>query len=704
MSKKQSFSDPSCYINRELSWVEFNQRVLDEGANAEVPLLERLKFLAIVSSNLDEFFMVRVGGLTQQIAADVRKRDPAGLTPRQQLRAILSRVHQLCDDQTREIAAALQDMRDESMCLLAPSEWTKRQQLFIKDYFYQQVHSLLTPLNLSDLDPAPLLPGLQLHVLAGLQPVDQDDAEVTYVAVALPTNLPRFILLPDEKGIQWACMEDIVAAHFSSLFSNQQVRTTAFFRITRDADVTVQDDAGDDLLDTVEQAILDRRRRRPVRLELSHGADRNLRRWLIKWLDLETANVFDTEGPLDARFLMDLAGVDGMAHLRYPVWTPQPPRDLADQDDLWQAILDKDILLFHPYEQFDPIIDLMQQAADDPDVLAIKQTLYRTSGDSPIIAALERAARSGKQVTVLVELKARFDEYRNIQWARRLEDAGCLVIYGVAGYKTHSKAMMIIRRESGRIRRYVHLGTGNYNDKTARLYSDTGLLTSDKSIAADVASFFNLLTGYSETVGWSELAIAPTDMCDRFIEMIEREVQTGTTEQPGLIRAKVNSLQDTRIIKALYRASCAGVQIQLNVRGICCLRPGVKGVSENICVTSILDRYLEHARIFHFRNAGHDELYMSSADWMTRNLSKRLEILFPVKNPTLSRRLLGYLDAFFADNVKAQELGPDGLYQRVVNDQTPLRAQELFYQQAVQAAQAVTNEEIRFQPLQRKND
>ena len=451
----------------------------------------------------------------------------------------------------------------------------------------------------------------------------------------------------------------------------------------------------------MEKAVLNRRGRSAVRLEISTKPDPRLKKWLIHYLQLRTAEVYEIDGMIDATALMEIAGRGGMENIKNPDWPPQQPQDLIGTDDLWRSIRDHDILLFHPYESFEPLIQIMEQAAEDIHVLAIKQTLYRTSGDSPIIRALEQAAQNGKQVTVLVELKARFDEARNVNWARRLEDAGCLVIYGIAGYKTHSKALLIIRREDTRLRRYVHLATGNYNDKTARLYSDIGLMTCDGNIATDVSAFFNLLTGYSEVVGWSELSIAPTEMRRRFLDLIEREIQVSTPDQPGLIMAKVNSLQDKEICRALYRASQAGVKIKLNVRGICCLRPGLKKISKRIEVRSIVDRFLEHARIFYFQNGGHEEIYLSSADWMTRNLDQRLEILFPVKDATLRRRLVGIMETFFADNVKSHLMLPDGTYERVERDGKPVRAQEKFYRDAVEAAGTAQKTAVRFQPLTR---
>ena len=491
----------------------------------------------------------------------------------------------------------------------------------------------------------------------------------------------------------------MISANVGSLFPGTRITATALFRITRDADVPIERDETDDLLEAVEQAVLTRQRRPPVRLQVSPGADPRIRAWLDGLVKLQPEEVYEMDSALDGAALMELANWPGFEQLKNEEWPPQPPRDLLGSDDLFEALADHDVLLFHPYETFDPVVQLIEQAADDPNVLTIKQTLYRTSGNSPIVRGLGRAAQSGKEVTVLVELRARFDEARNIQWARRLEDLGAHVIYGIAGYKTHAKALLIVRRQGNRIQRYVHLATGNYNDRTARLYSDFGLMTTDRDIANDVAAFFNLLTGFSETVGWTKLAIAPTGLQRKFIDLIEREIQVSTPDRPGLIMAKVNSLEDPEICQALYRASQAGVKVLLNVRGICVLRPGVEGVSENIEVHSIIDRYLEHARVFYFRNGGHEEVYMSSADWMRRNLLKRLEIMFPVLDANLKKRLIDILNTFFADNVKARLLLPDGTYVPVPCSGPHVRAQATFHKDAVEIVHLAEQTALQFRPL-----
>ncbi len=674
MAKKE-LSSPELYINRELSWLEFNDRVLQEGLSDEVPLLERLKFLAIVSSNLDEFFMIRVAGLMQQRAAKIHRRDPAGLNPTQQLAAISRRAHRMVSQQSAGVRAVLEELADHGIHVLQRRDWTPEQEKFLRGHFVQEILPVLTPLAMQDLSPSPALPGLQLHLALLIVPHKGGEADAEKIAVVpVPTQFARFLGVPVGEDLQLVRLEEVIAEHVAMLFPGYDVAATTLFRVTRDADVAIQDDDASDLLNVVEEAVRERRRRAAVRLEVSANADPRLMSWLSQHTELHDEEIYAVDGILNAAALMEIANRRGYDSLKVPNWLPQPPADLLGSEDLWQTLQDRDVLLFHPYESFDPVIQLLQQAADDPNVLAIKQTLYRTSGDSPIVRALERAGQNGKEVTALVELKARFDESRNVIWARRLEDAGCHVVYGVAGYKTHAKALLIVRRETVGLRRYVHLSTGNYNDRTARLYSDVGLMTTNRDIAADVAAMFNLLTGYSEAVGWSKLTVEPTRLKQRFVELIDREIQVSTPELPGLVMAKVNSLQDREICRALFRASRAGVKVLLNVRGICCLRPGLAGFSENIEVRSIIDRYLEHARIFYFRNGGHEEVYMSSADWMVRNLEKRVEILFPVVAPELVRRLIAILKTFFQDNVKARRLLSDGTYEKVPAGEPRVRA------------------------------
>jgi polyphosphate kinase len=694
---------PELYINRELSWLEFNDRVLREGLSEDLPLLERLKFLAIVSSNLDEFFLVRVAGLMRQRSANVRRRDPSGMTPAQQLAAISRRVHRMVAEHSEGIRRVLERLGEQGLRVFEPRDWTPEHQRFLRRHFSENILPVLTPLAIQDLNPVPLLPSLQLHVAAVLAGGPSEAGEEKIVLVPVPSQFPRFLTMPSEEGVQLARLEDVIAAHLDALFPGREVLATAVFRITRDADVSVQDDEGD-LLQTVQEAVCDRRRRAAVRLGISAAPDPRIRKWLGDWLRLREDQLYEIEGMLDATALWEIVERPGFEGLKDDDWPPQTPRDLIGADDLWQAVKDHDVLLVHPYESFEPVVQLLEQAAKDPQVLAIKQTLYRTSGNSPIVRALQQAGENGKEVTVLVELRARFDEARNVNWARRLEDAGCHVIYGVAGLKTHAKALLIVRREAEHIQRYVHLATGNYNDRTARLYSDIGLLTCDRDLATDVAAFFNLLTGCSEAVGWSKLCIAPTGLKQRFLDLIDREIQASSPDRPGLIMAKTNSLQDPDICRALYRASQAGVKVMLNVRGICCLRPGVAGVSETIEVRSIIDRFLEHARVYYFRNGGHEEVYLSSADWMRRNLRRRLEILFPITNANLRGRLIEILNTYFADNVQARLLKSDGTYEPVARKGPRVRAQEKFYKDAMAFVRAAAKAAPQFQPLRRPKE
>jgi len=698
---KKDLNASELFINRELSWLEFNDRVLQEGRSKQVPLGERLKFLGIVSSNLDEFFMIRVAGLKQQKAARVRRRDPSGLTPSQQILLISGKAREMVAEQTTAIGDALDALKGHDFHLVKRDEWTPKQRQYLASFFASDVLPVLTPLAVEELDPCPLLPGLQLFVALLVCTSRTESSEQKLVVIPIPTGLPRFVSVPEKKGTYVAALEEVILDNARALFSGHRVAREAVFRITRDADVAIQEDEADDLLSTVQDAVLARRRRGVVRLEISARPDRRIRQWLAKTLELRREDIYEIEGLLDAKALMAISDMLPAHGLKAPPWPPQEPRDLIGAEDLWSALQDHDVLLSHPYEKYDPVVQMVAGAADDPTVLAIKQTLYRTSGRSPIVQALARAAENGKEVTVLVELKARFDEANNVNWARRLEDAGCHVVYGIAGFKTHAKALLVIRREARRIRRYAHLATGNYNDKTAKLYSDVGLMTCDDELATDVAAFFNLLTGLSEAVEWQQLVIAPTDLRQKLLSLIEREIQVSTPEHPGLIMAKTNSLQDVGICRALYAAGRAGVRIQLNVRGICCLRPGIKGVSETIEVRSIVDRFLEHARIFYFANGGHEEIYLSSADWMKRNLDRRLELLFPVKEPRLKRRLVGILKAYFKDNVKAWELSSDGKYSRVASKGPAFRVQEYLYDDAVAAVRSVEHAAHQFRPLTR---
>ncbi len=698
---KKNLLDPKYYINRELSWLEFNKRVLNEGLSEKLPLLERCKFLAIVSSNFDEFFLIRVAGLLQQKKANLRKRDMSGLTPTQQLDAISECAHVIFKQQSEGIRDVFEALKEHGLSVCEQEEWTSEQQDYIAMHFNNEIIHQLTPLSTRQLKPFPEIPNLQLCVAVVIGAEKNKKSVEDIILVPVPKHLPRFLTLPAKKGTSLVCIEEVIKAHVGKLFESHHVLATTLFRITRDADVSVEDDEAGDLLETMEEAVIERSHRSVVRLEIDHRADKRIRKWLTEHFKVRNQELYEIDGLLDATCLWQLVSRDGFDQLKVSPWKPQPPRDLIGSENIWETLQNDDVLLFHPFESFEPVVQLVEEAANDPTVLSIKQTLYRTSGDSPVVAALEQAAQNGKQVTVLLELKARFDEAQNIRWAKRLEDAGCLVIYGIAGFKTHAKALLIVRRESTGIRRYAHLATGNYNDKTARLYTDMGIMTTNKALTSDVSAFFNLLTGYSEDVGWSELIIAPTNMRRKILELIDREIQISTKANPGCIMFKINSLHDEEIAHALYRASKQGVNVLLNVRGICCLRPGLKKISDNITVRSIVDTYLEHARIFYFANGGHEEIYMSSADLMTRNLDKRLELLFPILSAKHRKRLKRTLDVFFSDNVKAYELLSNGTYERIETGAVAVRAQEYFNSEAIDAAKLAKQQKMKFRPLRK---
>jgi polyphosphate kinase len=690
------------FLNRELSWLEFNQRVIEQGREEMVPLMERLKFLAIASSNLDEFFMVRVAALKHQQAARPETADISGLTPTEQLEKISDRVRRMISDQTDAVCATLKALGRRGLSVKCIDELTAEQMASLDAYFANEVLPLLTPMAADKLDPFPLLPGLGLNLVFYLKPAGADatgEEETGIAVVPVPRNLNRFVRIPSSEGAALVSLEQVIQSKAGTLFPKRVIEAAATFRLTRDSDVDVPQEEAEDFLSAVERAVKSRKRRSVLRLELSSNPHLSIKDWLVRWCEIPGQDIYEIEGLIDATGLAEIAGTSGFSDLRDPEWPPQQPMDLIDSEDIWETLRERDVLLIHPYESFEPVIQLLQEASADPDVLAIKQTLYRTSRDSPVIEALARAAENGKQVTVLLELKARFDEVQNVQWARRLEDAGCHVIYGIAGYKTHSKVLLIVRREPHGIRRYMHMATGNYNEHTAKLYSDIGLMTTDTDLAMDAAAFFNLLTGYSEEVGWNRLSVAPTGLKAKILDLIEREIGASTEGRPGLIMAKLNAIQHETVCRALYKASQAGVRVKLNVRGICCVRPGVTGISENIEVTSIVDRYLEHARIFYFYNGGREEVYLSSADWMSRNLDHRLETMFPVTDPALRARLKSALDIYFADNVKAWRLRQDGSYERVTGKGPRLRAQEKLFDDAVHAAAGGGAASTRFRPL-----
>jgi polyphosphate kinase len=674
------------YFNRDLSWAEFNARVLEEGRRTDLPPLERLKFLTIVSSNFDEFFMVRVAALKRAARAGVGP-DPSGLTPDEQLAAVTARVRSIVGDQydclVKEILPAL---AKEGLELLRPGAYGPSQLSYLEALFQNEVFPAITPLRIEEDSPFPFIGNLRLHAAFLLTPSDATagDEDTERVAVAqIPPSMDRIVWLPRESEGKtcFALLDDVVMTWGHRLFPGWTVKEAMLFKVTRDADFSVDEERDEDFIEAMEEVIVGREQSYPVRLSISADSPR-LRDYLAGRLGLAAQDVYEMPGPIDLSSMAALAFAKGYDRLREKAWRNWWPADLPEDEPLWDRILAGDILLHFPYESFDPVVRLLGDAAVDPQVLAIKATLYRTSGDSPIVKALETAAQNGKQVTALVELKARFDEERNIAWANRLERAGVIVVYGLARLKVHAKAFLIVRRETEGVKRYVNLSTGNYNDKTARLYGDLSLLTANEEIAYETSLFFNSITGYSAVQNMRRLVAAPTDLKHRIIELIEREAKRSTQQYPGHIQAKMNSLADTDVIDALYRASQAGVRIQLNVRGICMLVPGVPGLSENICVTSIVDRYLEHARIFCFANGGATEIYLSSADWMPRNLERRVELMFPIIQDDLKQRIQRILGCYFSDNLRARVLGSNGEWKTVKPKlgEEPFRAQERIYE------------------------
>jgi polyphosphate kinase len=684
---------PHHFINRELSWLEFNGRVLEEACDPDVPLAERCKFQGIVASNLDEFFMVRVAGLKQLLAGGVADSGADGMFPGEQLVAISARTHDMVAALYRNFLQfiAPQLAAQAGLAILKPHQLNPEQQGFLQAHFSRNVWPVLTPLAVDQGHPFPVLRNRSLNLAVVLRKERQRVARRSriFAVVQVPAVLKRLVELPPSSPLRAAfiLLEDVIAMHAGDLFPGFGVVGCHCFRVTRDFDLSVDEDEADDLLKTIQRELRRRERNQAVRLELAHDTPVEVEGFLRKALHLQPNDVYPAEGPLHLADLSPLAGRDELRDFRDEAFSPQPVAAFLDAD-MFRVISEHDVLLHLPYESFDHVVDFVSTAAADPDVLAIKQTLYRTSADSPIVAALTRAAENGKQVTAMIELRARFDERRNITWARVLEEAGVHVVYGVVGLKTHCKASLVVRREGDAIRRYVHLSTGNYNPLTARTYGDISLFTAREAFADDTGAMFNLLTGYSAPPSWKRFTVAPLGMAERIIELIERERMYGTA---GRIVAKMNALVDPDVIRALYRASQNGVSIDLLVRGICCLRPGIPGTSENIRVLSVVDRYLEHARIFHFHAGGRREVYLSSADWMPRNFVRRVEVMFPVDDESLRDRLIDEILATSRDdNVKARMLLPDGTYQRLhpQNGDPLRRSQQRFIELARRTAAA----------------
>lgn len=708
---KSVFDQPDNFTNRELSWLEFNQRILGEARDRKNPLFERMKFLSITASNLDEFFMVRIASLKDMVNAGYQKKDIAGMTAQEQLRALNEKMQAFCEKQyTTYNRALLPKLSEEGLEIISFSELSEKEMDFLEEYFHKNIYPVLTPMAIDSSRPFPLIQNKTLNIAALIKSRNKDKKEkkeYDIATVQVPSVLPRVILLPQKDGPKRKCrvilLENVIEHYLDVLFLNHEIICSAPYRIMRNADLSIDEDDAEDLLKEIEKSLKMRQWGEVIKFEYEERMDKRLVKYLKKQFKVHSCDMYAFNGPLDLTFLMKCYGIEGFEDLKEAPYIPQKNKKLRADKNIFNQIRKGDVLLHHPYESFDPIVAFIKQAAEDENVLAIKQTLYRVSGHSPIIAALAQAAENGKQVTVLVELKARFDEENNINWARKLEKAGCHVIYGLVGLKTHCKIALVVRREADGIRRYVHLGTGNYNDSTAKLYTDTGMFTCRNAVGEDATAVFNMLSGYSEPANWNQLIVAPIWMKKRFLEMIARETQNVKEGKPAKIIAKCNSLCDRKIILALYEASCAGVQIDLIVRGICCLVAGKPGVSENIRVRSIVGTFLEHARIFYFYNDGNEEVYMGSADWMPRNLDRRVEIVFPVEAPDLKEKAKHILDVQLRDTLKAHCLLEDGTYRKVDRrGKEAVEAQKTFCEEAIAAANE-SKEKVRkkrtFDPL-----
>lgn len=676
------------FFNRELAWLGFNGQVLEEALDPEVPLLERLRFLSIVWNNLDEFFMVRVARLKSKDAKDTAAQCPTGMTVSDQLEAISIQAQDLT---RRTYRCAMDDVlpkvAESGIRFLSWEELSESERDSLSEVFHQEIFPVLTPRGVDRSEPFPILQNLSPHLGVLLQP-KKGAKEPRLAIVEIPSVISRFLSASAERRHDYVLLEEVIRQHVVDLFPGQRILDTVVFRITRDSELDPDGDA-QSLLTEIQEELHKRRKSNPVRLEVESRISTRFLELLKKRIDLGDPDLYLIPGPIDLSAFSALADLSGFDACRYEPYPPQPLVELAETDDLWSVIRHEDLLLHHPFDSFDPVVEMLKSAATDPQVLAIKQILYRTSRNSPVIAALAEAAHNGKQVCVLIELMARFDEQRNIEGAHLLEQAGAHVIWGVRGLKVHAKACMIVRREPQGIRRYLHLGTGNYNERTAKLYTDYGLLTADDSFGADVSALFNALTGYSDVPEFGHCVMAPYRLRDRLGFLIERETSRAGDGSQARITLKMNSLVDPQLIEKLYEASAAGVEVLCNVRGICCLRPGVPGLSENIRVISIIDRFLEHPRVYHFRNAGNDELYLSSADWMPRNLDRRVELFFPVYDPALKQKLLDNFEVYFSDNRSARELQPDGTYVRrcPAHGEPERRSQTLFHRAAVREQQ-----------------
>ena len=692
------------FTNRELSWLDFNYRILLEARDKENPLFERLKFLSITASNMDEFFMIRVASLKDMVNAGFRKTDIAGMTAKEQLNAISEKTHKLVNKQYTTFNRSLMPLlrQNKLKMILNHIQLNDKQKKYVDEYFMSEVYPVLTPMAVDSSRPFPLIRNKTLNIGALVQKNNEEETE--FVTVQVPSVIPRIVRIPsDEKETTTIILlEQIIERNINKLFLSYKVLCACPYRIMRNADLTIDEDEAADLLKEIQKQLKKRQWGEVIRLEVEDKMDKELLEYLKEELKVDDNDIYQVNGPIDFTFLMKVYSLEGYEELKDKPYLPQAVPGINPDENIFEQIRKGDILLHHPYHTFEPVVEFVRQAANDPDVLAIKQTLYRVSGNSPIIAALAQAAENGKQVSVLVELKARFDEEHNIIWAKMLEKAGCHVIYGLVGLKTHSKITLVVRKEKDGIKRYVHLGTGNYNDATAKLYTDMGMLTCDTSIGEDATAVFNMISGYSEPPVWNRLTLAPLWLRDKFIQLIKREAKNAKEGKKAFIIAKMNSLCDEGIIRALYEASAAGVQIDLIIRGICCLKVGIPGISENIRVRSIVGRFLEHSRIFYFHNEGKEEIYMGSADWMPRNLDKRVEILFPVLDEKLKKEVIHILDIQLKDTMKAHILNSDNEYEKVDRrGKKALLAQDYFCKEAKQRAKVgkKTERERVFKPI-----
>ncbi len=701
--KTVDFENPKYYINRELSWLQFNERVLSEAEDESNPLFERLKFLSISASNLDEFFMVRVASLKDMINAGYKKLDIAGMTATEQLEKVLVSVHSFVDKQYGIFNGSLiPSLLENGLEITDGSDLSEKDLRYVDRYFDDVVYPVLTPMAVDSSRPFPLIRNKTLNIGALLKKKEGKD-DVDFATVQVPDVLPRILEIPESNKDgkrKIMLLEQIINRNMQKLFLNYDILASGAYRVGRNADLSIDEDEAEDLLKEIEKQLKRRQWGQAIRLEVHTGIDKKLLKFIARELGVEDNEVYVIDGPLDLTFLMKMYKLEGFDSLKETSYlSPQPVPEFAGGDNIFDVIERGDVLMHHPYQTFENVVKFVESAAVDPDVLAIKQTLYRVSGNSPIIAALAKAADNGKQVTVLVELKARFDEENNIVWAKMLEKAGCHVIYGLVGLKTHCKITLVVRRQEDGIKRYVHLGTGNYNDSTAKQYTDVGLFTCSPSFGEDATAVFNMLSGYSEPLGWNRLSLAPLWLKDRILDLIRREEEHAMAGEPAHIIAKMNAICHKDVIAELYRASSLGVRIDLIVRGICCLRVGIPQVSENITVRSIVGNFLEHSRIFYFENGGIPEYYCSSADWMPRNLERRVEILFPIEDEKLRKKLRNILDTELRDNEKAHVMDENGIYVKrnagKADDGERVNSQRIFGEEAASEAKIPTHVESR---------